>query len=391
MTTQLKWRADRQAFEIVGHSVYRAEFHGLGDDHESVQGRLYNFLSQYWEREQWERFKREMMLRTWVRLVALGRPQQDNLRIGFAGYSPGIRSDDTGAVGFITLDPVAPEDRRGAKHGVRRLSEFIQKTTYPVVCEAEIWLRENRDTGTMKLDCITLVLPYEDEVAAAVLACERLAPADKIRPSLSEAELHAAIYNNGVELGGNLVRWNDEKSQVTIHPPSRSAFNVSCLHERDKIQRHVDENVPRHIEELELALIPRPDNDYDQEAISIALPQSYDGTPDERHVAYLRKQYKDPRLGKLLANLARYSGGEIRCFGDIERGMYASAPIDPLLPTASMLEDDIQDFLQHPETPPLEDQPTIRKLLGFKRHKGLPHEAENKRQQALKAMTRFSS
>lgn len=388
---ELRWRADKQVFELFGESTYTAEFHGLSSDDQDVQDRLFRFLSKYWEREQWADYSPEVMLRTSIRLVALDRSHQDNLRIGFTGYWPEENDAEPETAGFVELEPLHPEDKKAAKHGVTRLSEFIQRVDRPVLCTAEIWLRENHRTGAMKLSNMTVQLPYEDDIAPTIKAYGGPTAEPEIQQSTGEASLHAAIYDNGVDRGASIVRWDQQKQEVTIYPPSRTEWGPSCMHEFEKIKRHLDQHVPRHVEHLELALIPRPDNDYDQEAISVALPKAYGSSPDDRHIAYLYKRYKDPRLGQLLADLARYSGGEIRCFGEVERGKYVSKPIEPLLPFAGMLEDDVIDFLEHPDTPPLKDQPTIRKLLGLKRHKGLPQESENKRQQALKSMTHFSS
>ena len=68
-----------------------------------------------------------------------------------------------------------------------------------------------------------------------------------------------------------------------------------------------------------VVLIPRPDNEYDQDAVSVAAPRSMGGDKDARHLGFLYRRFID-RLGdNAIPRLADLSDGEIRCTAIIER------------------------------------------------------------------------
>jgi hypothetical protein len=68
-----------------------------------------------------------------------------------------------------------------------------------------------------------------------------------------------------------------------------------------------------------VVLIPRPDNEYDPWAVSVAAPKSMGGDKDARHLGFLYRSLIG-RLGdKTIPRLAELSDGEIHCTAVIER------------------------------------------------------------------------
>jgi hypothetical protein len=109
-----------------------------------------------------------------------------------------------------------------------------------------------------------------------------------------------------------------------------------------------------------VVLIPRPDNEYDQDAVSVAAPKSMGGDKDARHLGFLYRRFID-RLGdNAIPRLAALSDGEIRCTAIIERDddvddddfdfddpddlQYAFADINLDLPRGGELARAIEDF-----------------------------------------------
>jgi hypothetical protein len=68
-----------------------------------------------------------------------------------------------------------------------------------------------------------------------------------------------------------------------------------------------------------IALIPRPDNAYDAEAVSVAAPKSMGGDKDARHLGFLYRSFIGKLGDQAIPRLAALSGGEIRCTAVIER------------------------------------------------------------------------
>ncbi|GLW75429.1 hypothetical protein Kpho02_77260 [Kitasatospora phosalacinea] len=64
-------------------------------------------------------------------------------------------------------------------------------------------------------------------------------------------------------------------------------------------------------------LVPRPDNTYNPDAISIAAPPGYGGTDHERHMAYMYDRHL-VSLGEALRSLAALSPFPVACHAFIE-------------------------------------------------------------------------
>jgi hypothetical protein len=92
---------------------------------------------------------------------------------------------------------------------------------------------------------------------------------------------------------------------------------------------------------VELALIHRPDNDYNSNAISVAAPDHYGGDRDQRFFGYLYESQLR-KIGRTrLADLSTALGGaELRCTGiasqyglglDLPKAMELARAIDGFL------------------------------------------------------------
>ena len=69
-----------------------------------------------------------------------------------------------------------------------------------------------------------------------------------------------------------------------------------------------------------VVLIPRPDNEYDSQAVSIARPRSTGGDIDDRHMGFLSSSLLDKLPDNAIPLLAEMSSGEVNCTVMIERG-----------------------------------------------------------------------
>lgn len=107
--------------------------------------------------------------------------------------------------------------------------------------------------------------------------------------------------------------------------------------------------------DLPVVLIPRPDNEVNSRALSVAVPAAYGGSPDDRLIGYIRQRilWRLYRAG--LHTLAPFSGWEIACTAlyrtDSDRRLMLAIPhgvsYEPLV---------AEFFARKPQQPPL---PTI--------------------------------
>ncbi|MFE4080330.1 hypothetical protein [Paenarthrobacter sp. YIM B13468] len=112
-----------------------------------------------------------------------------------------------------------------------------------------------------------------------------------------------------------------------VLPPGGSSWKFARWHDAaDRIEDYTKRAVGRELLEqervhVELALVHRPDNDYNPNAISVAAPDEFGGDLDQRFFGYLYERDLS-RIGKtLLADLAiELGGGEMRCTGIVSEG-----------------------------------------------------------------------
>lgn len=114
--------------------------------------------------------------------------------------------------------------------------------------------------------------------------------------------------------------------------------------------------------QVNVSLVPRPDNDYNEWAVSIAVPPDGRSVQD-RHLGFLYDDYLGRRGQKVLHRLARYSDGEICCTAYLARDgalrALALPPPDELLAA-------IDAYLAAPSTPALRTRPDLNELLGLR-------------------------
>lgn len=111
---------------------------------------------------------------------------------------------------------------------------------------------------------------------------------------------------------------------------------------------------------VELRLVHRPDNEYNPNAISVAIPDAFGGTIDERHLGYIYEADLYAAGGHDLADLAEFAGGSIVCTA--LAGTHGTLELD--LPEPRIVRDAIDEFFTTaPESP--HHQPH---LVGRPRH-----------------------
>lgn len=99
--------------------------------------------------------------------------------------------------------------------------------------------------------------------------------------------------------------------------------------------RELDEHLP-----VEVRLVHRPDNDYNRNAISVLMPESFGGDVRARHMGFLRDSFlKKVGMGRLADLSAEY--GEIVCTGMIGYGPHLALD----LPDGPVLGRAIGEFL----------------------------------------------
>jgi hypothetical protein len=126
--------------------------------------------------------------------------------------------------------------------------------------------------------------------------------------------------------------------------------------------------------EIELSLIPRPDNDHTGYAVSVAVPSrsprppsSWDGEDvDRRHLGYLYNSFLMELGTAYLHNLARYSSdAEIRCVGYFS--LEVEAGISLALPDPAALRIAVNTFFDSPDTPRLAMLPQLPFIVALER------------------------
>ena len=114
--------------------------------------------------------------------------------------------------------------------------------------------------------------------------------------------------------------------------------------------------------QVDVSLVPRPDNDYNEWAVSIAVPPDGRSVQD-RHMGFLYDDYLGRRGQKALHRLARYSDGEIRCTAYVARDGALRALA---LPAPDELLAAIDAYLAAPSTPASRTRPDLNDLLGLR-------------------------
>ncbi|UYY83093.1 hypothetical protein OIT41_08700 [Arthrobacter sp. YA7-1] len=140
-----------------------------------------------------------------------------------------------------------------------------------------------------------------------------------------------------------------------------------------KIEQFIRQSVGRHAREdacvtVEVALIHRADNEYNPNAISVAMPARFGADPDSRHLGYLYDgQLRNVGMGRL-PDLAEVAGGEIIC-----KGMaYGTNGLNIDLPKPAELARAIDEFLgregarqRHHTQPSVETDNALSALQSF--------------------------
>lgn len=121
------------------------------------------------------------------------------------------------------------------------------------------------------------------------------------------------------------VEWDGET--VTLPPlgkPESRGVSVTCFGDGarrlDTLARSVFCSTPNRTRvTIPVVLIPRPDHEFDDWAVSVALPKSAGGDEKERHLGFLKTDLIE-RLGEeTIPRLAALSDGEINCTAILER------------------------------------------------------------------------
>jgi hypothetical protein len=148
------------------------------------------------------------------------------------------------------------------------------------------------------------------------------------------------------------------------HGAERDGFIAAYSHGEKLFRQHVSGS--SDVARVPVRLIPRPDNDYNQWAVSIAGPPKGDASIRDRQLGFLYDSYLEELGQETLHDLARYSSdGEIRCHARVESdGSLRSLA----LPEPSVLRRIVQEFIRDPRTPHLDTLPSVSDLTGLNLH-----------------------
>lgn len=106
-----------------------------------------------------------------------------------------------------------------------------------------------------------------------------------------------------------------------------------------------------------LRLTPRPDNNYNQYAVAVTVPDELRQLAGPAHIGFLLDRYLW-RVGPTkLSQLARYSGGELICTGLITGRGLGELRVD--LPAPRILSEAIDRFLRRSDVPQLRSLPLL--------------------------------
>ena len=141
------------------------------------------------------------------------------------------------------------------------------------------------------------------------------------------------------------IRW---VSGRVVLPPAGESWGFSTWGDDadQRIEQFIRQSLGRHARKdarvsVELALIHRADNEYNSNAISVAMPARFGGDADSRHLGYLYdSQLRNVGMGRLPA-LAEAGGGEISFTGTA----YGTSGLNLDLPKPAELARAIDEFL----------------------------------------------
>lgn len=176
----------------------------------------------------------------------------------------------------------------------------------------------------------------------------------------------SAVRRNDVaplDKGGYRLTWDGRTVTMPATSPRGewdwSGFIDECsLGQELLTMAHHKNELGSHVR---ITLVPRPDNSYEEWAISISIPP--DGRPlDDRRAGYLSAGVLGHQGRKDFHALARYSQGEVNCtlILDDDGSFNALA-----LPEEHVVAESIDAFLRAPSIPPLASQPSLDTLLGI--------------------------
>ena len=148
--------------------------------------------------------------------------------------------------------------------------------------------------------------------------------------------------NRGPELGITIHSWGDMEKRL-----SRWL--------RDQV---AGRKVPKGGLKVLARLIPRPDNDYNPYAVSLAAGPSFGGDIEDRHLGYLPDGYLSALGFRTLHDLARRSGGELVATVTICRDQ-GTRWIELDIPDPDALKPAIERFMADPSHPPLNQLPQL--------------------------------
>ncbi|MEU4560673.1 hypothetical protein AB0F72_20030 [Actinoplanes sp. NPDC023936] len=143
-------------------------------------------------------------------------------------------------------------------------------------------------------------------------------------------------------------------------PRGRTAIPCVGWHDsKDRFDEFAElEMLRRGIDTIEdgidvvVALVPRPDNDYNPLAISVAQPATYGLSHVDRHIGYVRDRDHGSLGGGLFHELARAGlGAEIGCHARLAIDSFRGGVLTMLLPSPQRVTELIEEFLTRPDDP----------------------------------------
>ncbi|UOY03691.1 hypothetical protein [Blastococcus sp. PRF04-17] len=126
-----------------------------------------------------------------------------------------------------------------------------------------------------------------------------------------DAEAQLTVLPPGdLQRGFGFAVWRDAA-------PAFRRFILAHTHDLNRIIPAPEEADCAALIPALLALVPRPDNDYDSRAIAVTAPPSHEGDVLDRHLGYLYGKWLH-RMSPLIQDLTTYSPVPVGCHGYIE-------------------------------------------------------------------------
>jgi len=257
---EIQWDSDNEVFKVAGSVAYEVVFDDINDDLQ-VNNSVVDVVAGLLRTKTWVDEGRTKTLDTNFALQAW-RDANGEIYLVVSEYEI-----DDGYVfhedfGYLDILTTAAVETLLIRELLGDLAAFIRLVSAPVVFNTRIRLRKKQNDSSLIIESLRVFLPHQVQ-----------------RPRLLS---QTCPKNLGSEITSNL--YTSGRASIAICTLRDGSPYRLAMYERERVRQHISENVDEDTIVLEMNLIPEPDNDYDPQAIAIAIPQQHGNSLDERKI-----------------------------------------------------------------------------------------------------------